>query len=191
MGMKQQNLAFIDLETTGLDLEHHEIIEIGCVLTQQIERKNKGPELEIREEFDIKISPGHIETADPKSLKINGYSKKEWGNAISIKEAVKIVSEKTKGAIMVGHNVSFDWAFLERAFLQNNIPNQMHYHKLDTVVIAFAKLYDTPKMDQFSLKNLCDYFNIENKKAHTALSDAKATYELYRQLLVDDVSSSF
>ena len=55
--MKKHNLAFIDIETTGLNLLKHEIIEIGCVLTT--------PELKVIEEFELKIKPEHIENADP------------------------------------------------------------------------------------------------------------------------------
>jgi oligoribonuclease (3'-5' exoribonuclease) len=56
--MKNHNLAFIDIETTGLNLINNEIIEIGCVITT--------PKLEIIEEFEIKIKPEHIENADLK-----------------------------------------------------------------------------------------------------------------------------
>ena len=31
--MKKHNLAFIDIEATGLDVSKHEIIEIGCIIT--------------------------------------------------------------------------------------------------------------------------------------------------------------
>ena len=41
---------------------------------------------------------------------------------------------------MVGQNVSFDFAFLEYAFTKTKIKNSMHYHKLDTISIAWAKL---------------------------------------------------
>ena len=55
--MRKHNFAFIDIETTGLNLRKHEIIEIGVVLTT--------PTLEIIEEFEIKIKPENIESADP------------------------------------------------------------------------------------------------------------------------------
>jgi len=181
--MKSHNLVFVDLETTGLLLERHEIIEFGCVVAKQITQDGKGPKLEKIEEFEIKIKPEHIETADPTGLKINGYNEKDWKDALSLKDAFDVVAEKTKGGIMVAHNVAFDWAFLEKAFEETGIENKMHYHKLDTIAIAFAKLYDNPDVKKFSLRELCAYFGIENKKAHTALSDARATYELYQYLI--------
>jgi DNA polymerase III epsilon subunit family exonuclease len=173
--MRKHNFAFIDIEATGLNLAWHEIIEIGVVLTT--------PGLEVLEEFDLKIKPERIETADPVALKVNHYDEKDWKNAFSLEKAMKILADKTKDCIMVGHNVAFDSGFLESAFNKTKISNMMHYHKLDTVSIAWAKLHRDPTLEHFSLRELCVRFGIENKKPHTALSDARATFELYKKLM--------
>jgi len=174
--MKKYNLAFIDIETTGLSFCRHEIIEIGCVLAQQ-------DPLEIIEEFDIKIHPEKPSQADPVALRINGYKESDWVNAVSLKEALKFFADKTEKAIAVAHNISFDFAFLNKAFEDTGVSNKMSYHKLDTISIAFAKLNNNENVEKYSLEALCKYFGIENKKAHTALSDAKATCELYKKLI--------
>lgn len=173
--MKNNNLAFIDIETTGLNILKHEIIEIGCVITT--------PDLELIEEFEIKIKPEHIEEADPTSLKINHYKEESWQDALSLKEGLSILSKKTKGCIMVGQNVSFDSIFLEYYFNKLGIENEMHYHKLDTISIAWAKLHKEKDISHFSLRELCVRFGIKNEHSHTALSDARATFELYKKLM--------
>jgi DNA polymerase-3 subunit epsilon len=173
--MRKHNFAFIDIETTGLNLLQHEIIEIGCVLTTE--------SLELIEEFEIKIKPEHIENADPVALKVNHYTERDWEAAISLEKAIKIFSKKVKDCIMVGHNVAFDAGFLEYAFNKNKILNTMHYHKLDTVSIAWAKMHKDPRLEHFSLRELGAHFGIKNARAHTALSDARATYELYKKLM--------
>src|SRR5258708_20280307 len=38
--MRKHNLAFIDTESTGLNVLKHEIIEIGCVITSPEDRKS-------------------------------------------------------------------------------------------------------------------------------------------------------
>ena len=173
--MRKHNFAFIDIETTGLNLLSHEIIEIGCVLAT--------PELEMIEEFELKIKPEHIESADPVALKVNHYDSGDWKDAQSLKDGMKILSKKVKDCIMVGHNVAFDAGFLEYAFNKTNIANTMHYHRLDTVSIAWAKIHNDPKLEHFSLRELSLLFGIKNERAHTALSDARATYELYKKLM--------
>jgi DNA polymerase III epsilon subunit family exonuclease len=173
--MRKHNFAFIDVETTGLNLFKHEIIEIGCVLTM--------PDLTVIEEFELKIKPELIEDADPVSLKINHYNEADWGLAYSLEKAMKIFSKKVKDCIMVGHNVAFDVGFLEAAFDQNKIKNPMHYHRLDTISIAWAKLHNDPDLEHFSLREMCLHFGIKNEQAHSALPDARATFELYKKLM--------
>jgi DNA polymerase III epsilon subunit family exonuclease len=173
--MRKHNFVFVDIEATGMNPLRHEIIEIGCVLTTS--------ELEILEEFEIKIKPDHIETADPVSLKVNQYHEKDWEGAMSILEGLQLFLKKVKNAIMVGHNVAFDAGFLEYNFYKLGLTNTMHYHKLDTVSMAWAKLHSDPNLDHFSLHELSTRFGIKNERAHSALPDARTTYELYKKLL--------
>lgn len=173
--MRKHNFAFVDIETTGLNLLQQEIIEIGCILTT--------PDFKVIEEFELKIKPEHIENADPVALKVNHYNEKDWENGYSLEKAMKIFSEKVKNCIMVGHNVAFDAGFLEYAFNKTGILNTMHYHKLDTVSVAWAKLHHEPDVEHFSLREMCVRFGIQNEKAHTGLSDARATFELYKKLM--------
>jgi len=173
--MRKHNLAFVDIELTGLDLTKHEIIEIGCIITT--------PDFEVLEEFELKIKPERIEDADPVSLKISHYDPLEWVDAHSLSEAMKIFSKKTTDCIMIAHNIAFDSGFLEYAFSKIGIKNTMHYHKLDTISIAWAKLHKEPDLEHFSLRDLCVRFDIKNERAHTALSDARATFLLYKKLM--------
>ena len=173
--MRKHNLAFVDIETTGLNLREHEIIEIGCILTT--------PALKVIEEFELKIKPEYIENADPVALKVNHYNEKDWESALNLEKAMKIFSKKVKDCIMVGHNVAFDAGFLEYAFNKIGIANTLHYHRLDTISIAWAKLHKDPAFEHFSLREMCVRFDIKNERAHTALSDARATFELYKKLM--------
>lgn len=181
--MKKHNLAFIDIETTGLDVHRHEIIEIGLVVARQIPQEGRGPRIEVVDEVEVKVRPERIEDAQPKALEINGYTPEAWKDALSLTEALKVIASKTKKAIIVGHNFAFDWAFLNEGFLKTGVRHEMHYHRLDTLPMAFAKLYHEPAVQAFSLSSLATYFGVVNEDPHTALADVRTTVAIYEKLL--------
>src|SRR3990167_9531852 len=170
--MTKHTLAFIDIESTGLDFKKHEVIEIGFVLVNQDHSNPKEPKFEILEEISLKIKPERIEDADPVALRVNKYDQADWVFAYTLKEAMQIFAKKTEGSIMVAHNLPFDFGFIQEAFAKTSLENKMHFHKLDTISVAFAKLH---KMDvaRFSLRTLCEHFGIVNENSHTALADAR------------------
>src|SRR3989344_769721 len=196
--MKKHSLAFIDLETTGLDPARHEIIEIGAIIARPLSRAGRGPELEVLEEFGWKIKPTRLQTAEPEALRINGYNAADWLFALDLVPALKslaektagaimvgqnVSAEKTAGAIMVGQNVSFDWSFLQAAFNETKIEPRFHYHRIDLISLAFAKLYHDERAQRFNLSSLAEHFGLKQAEPHTALGDIRLTLEIYKKLL--------
>lgn len=173
--MRIHNLAFTDLETTGLNSKVHEIIEIGCVVASQ-------PDLKMVDEFVLKVKPENISNAEPRALEINGYNEKDWEDAIPSHKALQIYSEKTKDCIFVAQNVTFDWGFLEEACHKENINLQLRYQRLDLLSMAFMKLYEAD-VKRFNQRELCKYFGVVNEKEHTALADTRAMFEIYKNLV--------
>lgn len=181
--MKVHNLAFIDVETTGVDFEKHEILELALIVVKQIEREGKGPKIEILGEYEWKIKPEHIEDAEEEALRINGYNETDWLFAVDLESALKDFNKKAESCTFVSHNLVFDYSFVSKAYQKTGVENNMHYGKLDTISIAFARLYDAPQADKFSLKFLCELLKVENTKAHTALADTRALVEVYKKLM--------
>jgi DNA polymerase-3 subunit epsilon len=176
--MLNQTLAFIDIETTGLDRDTHEIIELGAVIARM-----KDGEFVVTDELNLKIQPKNLEKAEPQALRINGYNEADWLFAVSLEDAMKELAKKADGAVFVAHNVTFDYGFIESAFKKTNIENKMHYHKIDTISLAFGILHSNDDLGKLSLKALCEKYGIENKKAHSAFADAYATYEVFKKLM--------
>lgn len=174
----EQPLAFVDIETTGTDRDVHEIVELGVVIARM-----KDNVLTVTGELDLKIQPKHIETAEPAALRINGYNEADWLFAVSLEEAMKVFAEKTKGAIFLAHNITFDFPFIEAALKKTNQEHDLHFHKIDTLSLAFGILHQSGDLGRLSLTMLCEQFGIENKKAHSAFADAYATYELFKKLM--------
>ncbi len=167
-----------DLETSGELPSRHEILEIGLVLFD-------AKTFEILDKLDVKVKPEHIENAVPAAIERNGYKAENWKNAISLKDAMTIYGEKTKGAIFCSYNVSFDWAFIMEAFHICDLPNPMmtreNHDRLDLLTLAWVTgLKNEPS---FSLKSACKLFGIPPEpEPHTALNGAMTAYELWKKL---------
>ena len=181
--MKIHNLAFIDTETTGTNPDRHEIIELAVIIMRQIPREGRGPKLELIEECEWKIKMQHPEKAEEQALRVNGYNEVDWMFAIDRKKALEEFAKKTESCTFVSHNLTFDYAFVQKAFEETGVDSRMHYAKIDTISLAFARLYDAPQADKFSLRALCELLKVENTKAHTALADTRALVEVYKKLM--------
>ncbi len=179
--MKATDLVFIDIEATGFDPRRHEIIEIAVVRVKQ-DWSGEKPVFTAVDEWAVKVRPENIQSADPASLRVNGYSASGWNHSTQIREALDEFTKRAEGAIMVAHNVAFDAGFIDTYLAVHGMPNKLHYHRLDTVSMAYAKLHSTD-VTRYSLAELCKYFGIVNESAHSALSDARACFELFKKLM--------
>jgi DNA polymerase-3 subunit epsilon len=173
--MRSRIITLFDLELTGLDPVRHEIIEIGALFLDQ-------PTLTIRDKFEAKIIPAHIETADPEALKINGYRPETWVDARPAREVLAEFVDLGKGSILSGQNVAFDFAFLRKALSEEGLPFNFHHHILDVMSMAFIKWYDHPTLKRFGLTEMTETFGIDRGVAHRAMADVEATYGVLKQL---------
>lgn len=168
-------LAIIDLETTGLDAQKDEIIEIGMVLCN-------SRDFTILDTFDVKVKPEHPETGHPKAYEVNGYNEEEWKDAVTLRQALILLTEKAQKATMMSYNVTFDSAFLQAAFSQTGVEDTMHYLRLDLMTLAWGKLPHS-RMASWSLKSVCTFLDIKPEPAvHRGANGAMKAYEVYRRL---------
>ena len=169
-------LAITDIETTGLDAQRHEIIDLGLLLVEQANFK-------ILDRFEVKIKPTNLKEAAKKALTSVGYSDKEWKKAWELEQAIQIFSEKTKGAVFLSQNSYFEWSFLEQAFRRTGVEDLMDYHRLDLFSIAWAVRKNFPGMSKFSLTSLGKYFSLPTEPLpHRASSGAKQQLAVLRCL---------
>jgi DNA polymerase III alpha subunit (gram-positive type) len=136
------------------------------------------------DEFEFKVKPEHIETAEVGALRVNGYDESAWMFAHSLEEALKTLSQKCDGCVLVGQNISFDYSFLSYAFGQKKIKDPFFYAKLDTISLAYMRFRKDETMTSFTLRELCERLGIKNEKAHSALADIRATFEIFKRLMV-------
>jgi DNA polymerase-3 subunit epsilon len=173
----ERNLAITDVETTGFDFERHEILEIGLLIVHQ-------SDLTVLREFEVKVRPEHLGTADPESLMIAGYSDEGWKDAVPILEAMRKYGEHTQGAIFCAHPTTMDWGFIERAFKKTDVQNGMHYHQLDLFSMAWMLFKEDERIGKVTLMELARHFDIEPEPSpHRAINGARMAHEILRKLV--------
>ncbi|MCU0677610.1 MAG: 3'-5' exonuclease [Myxococcota bacterium] len=171
------DLVFLDVETTGLDPQKHEILEVAAIrVTHDLSR--------ILDKFCTKVRPTRLHDADPAALEVNGYSDAEWADAIDLDEALTVLWPILEGAVPAGHNVGFDLRFLEaaahttgRATETSALPTD--YHRLDTASLAWL-LITTGQSSRWNLDATCAALGIVQERKHRALDDVRAALQVAR-----------
>jgi len=172
--LSKKKLAFIDIETTGLKLTKHEIIEIGALIYNQEDKT-------VETEWSAKIRPESIETADPKALIINGYINNPHEYKKKLSSSLVKFNSIVKDCVVVGQNVSFDIDFILRDMLKFELKPAFRKIHLEMLSLVWFTVKDTD-IPGMSLETLCNHFGVCNVGAHSALVDCRRTFELYRKL---------
>jgi len=166
--LSEATYVVFDIETTGLSIQHDELIEIGAIKV-----KNGA----ILGEFGELINPG---------VPINAFTTKLTGITQSMVEGKKSVQsvledfyQFSKGAILIAHNADFDLGFLEYNYKKYGISNQIN-PSIDTLNLAKVLI---PERTRYGLDSLSRYFKVRLEQHHRAVNDAKATNEIFLHLL--------
>ncbi len=158
----QVNVA-LDLETTGLDSNRHQILEIGAV-------RFRGDE--VIETYQTLVNPG---VPIPEFIqRLTHISPQQVKRAPFFSSVASEIEDFLGADPIIGHNIQFDIGFLA----SNGVP--LSNPSYDTWDLASVFL---PASRQYSLKYLTSFFQVEHNDAHRALADAMATKNVYIKLL--------
>lgn len=172
---KDRPLLFVDLEMTGLDVGKHEIIEMAALLVDQFDYG-------IKNSFYTKVSPTHIETADPKALRVVGYDPSEWQQAVPLRQALMELARFAPNCFLAGFSVQNDWNFLIFALEKEKLPYFFDNYLIEVWTLAYVKYHNRAEVTNIGIGNLCKMLGIPIQ-LHKPDSDVRATYEIFRRLV--------
>ena len=173
-------LAFLDCEFGGLDVEIHDLTEVGIILTDA--RLAEQSEAQWR----VRSRPDRI---SPEATAIFGYDEKLWAKAPGIRQVLGEIVEmlpKDRKVIPAGQNVRMDVIFLERAFKNCNIPYPFDYHVIDLATLFYSwSLVVGEPARAISLRQAATTAGLlaRGGVAHRALEDARLTLECFRHYI--------
>ncbi|MDQ3002325.1 MAG: exonuclease domain-containing protein, partial [Fibrobacterota bacterium] len=153
-----RDFVAFDLETTGLERDTDEIIEIGAV------RVRNGAIVDRMSCF-LKA----VKALSPLVESLTGIGKEMLEDAIEPKEGLEEFLRFAGGSPLVAHNSDFDAAFLEHALSKAGMP-PLANSVFDSLLLARTAW---PAMDSHRLESLVEKLGIPPQKAHRALPDAE------------------
>jgi DNA polymerase-3 subunit epsilon len=138
------------------------------------------------EVVDQLISLVHPHRAvQPFVSKITGITPKMLARAPRFHELAKRLIEVTKDAVIVGHNVAFDYRMLRQEFAR--LGYNFERETIDTIPLAEELI---PNLKTYGLNSVCEELGIFRSAKHRAEDDARATLELFRILREKDQRKS-
>ncbi len=169
-GVDTKRFAIIDVETTGLQAAREKITEIAILIHDGFHHI---------EEFSTLINP---ERKIPYQItQLTGINDQMVTGAPKFYEVARQIIELTENAIIVGHNVNFDYSFLRAEF--KSLGYDFQRKTLDTIKLCRRLI---PGQPSYSLGKLCKAMGISNNNRHRALGDATATATLFEVLYAID-----
>lgn len=159
------NFVVFDVETTGLDADTCEIIEIGAC---KIENGK------ITQKFQTLVKPKR--PISELITNLTGINNKMVFNAPIIEDVIKDFHYFCENTILVGYNVGFDIKFVQNAGKPEGcmFSNEIE----DAMAIAREKL----RLGNYKLKTVVKELNIKLDNAHRAYNDALATAKAFLKL---------
>ena len=191
-------ICSIDTETTGLDADYHEIIQLAILpLNADLKpRKDVMP-------FYINMIPEHPERYSPEAAKVSkltletvtrtGFDQikaidlfEDWVGKLGLPHTPSGIRKRI---IPLGQNYSHDKAFIMKWLGVDLYNDIFHYHYRDTMIAAqylndrAAFHAEKVPYSKVSLAWLANQHHVELDRAHDALQDCRATAEVYRAMV--------
>jgi DNA polymerase III epsilon subunit-like protein len=181
----------LDVETGGLDPRKHSLLQVGLIAYDSETAQILGTD-----EFTIRR---HTYDTTPEAMRVNNlYLDQVYANGETPADAAERIINfirrhfgeiinRDDRPLLLGHNVAFDKYFLQYQIFDAVGMDMDKYisHRLIDVMSILHGLRLSGKIPPISLssKGAAEYFGIENKMAHTAVSDAYTTLQVFENAI--------
>lgn len=165
-----EDYTVIDIETTGLDPQYCEIIEISAI------RYEGSREID---SFSNLVKPE--QPIDSFITSLTGITNEMVENAPSISEVILNFYHFIGEDILVGYNVGFDINFL--------YDNLKRYHNIPLSnpwinIMRIAKKI-LPEQERYTQPDIAAYYQIKVKRAHRAEADCETCHAIFEAMKMD------
>lgn len=209
--MTRHKILFLDTETTGLNLERHEVWEFAAVEVHNDDHLDAPGK-----RHHLIWQPTWLENADPGAIKVNHYYERThglmtadmagWDEILDPTgeylsdpfDAAKYIARLAEDAILVGNNPAFDEMFLTKFCYEQSQVFAAFHRKINVVDMALQRCIDIANnhADEELRKQASDATRLphsstrvlnaagcpKNENPHTALGDALHVQAAFQHL---------
>lgn len=186
----------LDLETTGLNPDFNEIIQVGAIILDN--------ELKELSRYESLVKPEHPERGyknayNPEEVfsvyDYTGIPEESLHDAPPVQQVLATLEAQImdtikaplRDVVILGQNPKFDYNFMVAAYKKvgKTFPYDYHCIGLDSAYFLFkmrrGEALTSPR--DLCLKEAAKCLNVQNKRAHNAIHDVEATVEILRELI--------
>ena len=169
------NFAVVDVETTGLDVRRHRILQLAVVTVDA-----DGTLIDEWDSFvKLRWPLGRVGPTD-----IHGISRPMLKHAPKIDAVLEELDRRIGDSMFVAHNARFDGEFLLNAARHSRSNTSLPITLQQRLcTLRMSRRLDPERAHSHRLTDLCDRYDITLDRPHEALSDALATAALLPHLL--------
>lgn len=164
------DIAFVDVETTGLDSNKDSVIQVAVVRTDSTGEK-------VKMTLCIKVKP--TTPVHPAAAAVNGYTPEAWADAVSPAEAAEQLAAACQGTEFAAHCVWFDQGFCEKLLKTHGHKIPWGRRLIDTQTLAHLLRAVNPDMKGTNLQGCIEKLGGERGAIHDALDDASWARNVY------------
>jgi DNA polymerase-3 subunit epsilon len=167
--------AVVDLETSGLSMRRHRVLQIGLVIVRA-----DGTVLDEWSSF-VKLR-WPLKGAGP--TEIHGITRRILRGAPALDDALDELGARLDGSLFTAHNAAFDAGFLSRASRHRPATGPLR-RSLDPALctLRMSRRLDPTREQSHRLADVCARYGVALERPHDALGDALATAAVLPHLL--------
>lgn len=160
MLLAKPNLIILDVETTGLDPNTHQLVQISLM-------NNKGKII-----FSSLINPGR--PIPPDATKIHGIKDSDVANAPTLAEIAPLLQRFLDGSYLVAYNAGFDVHFLTHLLRNLGVAEKFFFEGVGCVMELYQEYLQSERWKPLP--------NLSGRESHDSCNDCYNTWLLLRKM---------
>lgn len=173
--MQLPTFAIVDLETSGLSMRRHRVLQIGLVTVRA-----DGTVLDQWSSF-VKLR-WPLQRVGPTD--VHGITRTTLRGAPALDAALDELGARLDGSLFTAHNAAFDAGFLRRAARRRPSTDPLR-RALDPCLctLRMSRRLDPSRTESHRLGDVSERYGVTLDRPHDALGDALATAAILPHLL--------